>query len=89
MLTHTPRRARFCDHFHRAGDLGRNRQHAHMSASGLPQAVEDRDGGLDQILRGMDSAPLVTEKGAFEMNSQWPRLRGIAVGLGCSFDRIR
>src|SRR5579871_4439297 len=80
---------RFRDDLHGSGYFWCDRQHSHVSTRGLPKAVEDRNGGLDQIFRRMDSASFVAEKGSFEMNTEWPSLRGITVFFGCSFDRAR
>jgi len=85
MLTQTPRR-RLRDHFHRAGNFGCNGEHAHMPASRLPEAVEDRDGRLDQAFRRVHTSPFMAEKRAFEMNAQRPRTDN-TVALG--FDRVR
>ncbi len=83
-----PRRLR--NYFDGAGNFRRNRHHAHMPARGLPKIVEDLNRGRDQILRRMHSAALVAEKGALEMNAQWPSLRsGVLVRLLRRFNRIR
>ena len=70
---------RFRDHFHRAGNLRCNRQHAHMPACRLPEALEDLERRRDQIFRRMHAAPLVAEKRSLEMNAQRPGLHAPAV----------
>jgi len=82
-----PRRLR--NHFHRAGNLRSNRQHTHMPARRLPEALEDFHGRGDQIFPRMHAAPFVAEKRPFEMNAQRTSLRGLFIrrGGGC-FNRV-
>ena len=64
---------RLCDHLDRAGQFGRDGQHANMSARSLPEAIKRRRRRRQQIFRRMHSAPALTDERTFKMNPQRPR----------------
>src|SRR5271157_3727332 len=73
---------RFCYYLECSGKLRRDGYHGDVAARRLPEAFKHLQCRLDEVLRGMNTTPLVTEKWTFQMNTQRPCLHRAAVTGG-------